>query len=161
MVLISIQCTDFESEKQALAADYLPEGANLTTFYTASDVDLSTLSELTKGVPGKDPLDGDGVRTKRTCVRVREGISRLEEILGDGNSPGDGKGSRGRGRGASSSRGGGDPSPKKQRRPAYRSQFTLKRKRRRRKQPEEGTTSLLCTYYVTCIYITCFECTAE
>lgn len=54
-------------------------------------MDLGTLSELTQSVPGKDSLEGDGVRSKRTCVRVREGISRLEVILGDGTSPGDGK----------------------------------------------------------------------
>ena len=54
-------------------------------------MDLGTLSELTKGVPG---MDDDGGRSKRTCVRVREGISRLEEILGDGSSPGEVKPAR-------------------------------------------------------------------
>ena len=76
-----------ESEKQSRNADYLPEGPNLTAYYTAIDVDLGTLSELTKSVPGKETLEEDGGRSKRTCVRVREGISRLEEILGDGASP--------------------------------------------------------------------------
>ena len=75
-------------------ADFLPEIPNLSTFYTSGDVDLGTLSELTKSVQGKSPLDGDGGRSKRTCVRVREEISRLEEILGEGASPGEGKPAR-------------------------------------------------------------------
>ena len=85
-----------EGEKQsrqqttAANADYLPEGV-MTAYYSAGDVDLGTLSELTQSVPGKAPLDGDGGRSKRRCVRVREEISRLEEILGDSASPGEGK----------------------------------------------------------------------
>ena len=80
-----LQVTDHESERLArLTGDYLPEGPNLSAFYSAGDVDLSTLSELTESVPGKDASRGDGTRSKRTCVRVREGISRLEEILGNG-----------------------------------------------------------------------------
>ena len=83
-----------QTRQQTLATDYLPEGANLATYYTAGDVDLSTLSELTKSVQGKTMTDSDGGRSKRTCVRVREEISRLEEILGDGGSVGDGKPAR-------------------------------------------------------------------
>ena len=82
-----LQPTDVEGERASLVTgDYLPEGPNLSTFYSAVDVDLSTLSELTESVPGKEAQRVDGSRSKRTCVRVREGISRLEEILGNGGS---------------------------------------------------------------------------
>lgn len=132
---------------------------DLATFYASKGgVDLSTLSELTKSVGVSD--DGmDNTRSKRTCVRVREEISKLEEILKDDNS--DAKPSpvskqrsgRGKGRGSTSRaatganksaelEGEGDesvgaPSAKKYKRPAY-SQFTHKR-RKRKKKPEEGT----------------------
>lgn len=98
-----------------------------------------------------------GSRSKRTCVRVREEISKLEEILKD-DTP-DGKSSlsskqkgRGKGRGTSARAsaaveqsadasadglGGVAHSAKKYKRPAY-SQFTHKRRKRKRKAPEEG-----------------------
>ena len=62
-------------------------------------MDLGTLSELTKSVQetkGKNMSDGDtgGLRSKRTCVRVREEISRLEEILDDGHTAADGRGTK-------------------------------------------------------------------
>lgn len=48
--------------------------------YKSQDYDLKTLSELTRSVvPEND--EGKGLRSKRTCVRVREEITRLQELL--------------------------------------------------------------------------------
>lgn len=143
-------------------ADYIPDlPVDLATLYaTKGGVDLGTLSELTNSIK-EDGIDVDlGSRSKRTCVRMREEISRLQEILKDGGSP-ESKPSppakpkaRGKGRassGRTSDAGGAQdssastpsapapaPAPvKKYRRPAY-SQFTHKRRKRRKKQPEEG-----------------------
>lgn len=148
-----------ELEKKAVA-DYIPDlPVDLATLYASKGgVDLGTLSELTKSVKEDGPSDMDidlgGSRSKRTCVRMREEISKLQEILKDNGSP-EVKPSppakpRGRGKGRSSltrraSDAGGyeeytapAPAPvKKYRRPAY-SQFTHKRRKRRRKPPEEG-----------------------
>ncbi len=112
-------------------------------------VDLSILSELTQSVSGDDGLPS---RSKRTCVRVREQISKLQEILDDESdtkpSPG-GAGSKVKGRGTGRVSTGGRTSDvglqessvatsaKKYKRPAY-SQFTHKRRKRKKKSPEEG-----------------------
>lgn len=111
-------------------------------------VDLSILSELTQsvGASGGGELPS---RSKRTCVRVRQQITKLQEILGDEadiRSPGS-TGSKVKGRGTvrppanrSSDTGQSEVisavSPKKYKRPAY-SQFTHKRRKRRKKSPEE------------------------
>ena len=51
---------------------------DLKKYYNPDHVDLKTLSELTQSVePGKD----GGSRSKRTCVRVREEIAKLQELL--------------------------------------------------------------------------------
>ena len=131
-----------------------------TLYATKGGVDLGTLSELTNSVK-EDGLSGQetemGVsRSKRTCVRMREEISKLQEILRDSGSPevkpSPPARSRGRGKGRSSSGrtsdvgGGVQESPstsapsapaRKYRRSGY-SQFTHKRRKRRKKQPEEG-----------------------
>lgn len=136
-----------------MGPDYLPDSPlDLATYYTAKGgLDLSTLSELTNSVPGKGE-DGSISRSKRTCVRVREEISKLQEILQDSEDVKQPAGSRGRGRGgAGRGKGGGgggggrtsDPEAavvKKYRRPAYRSQFTHKRRKKRKKLLEEGRT---------------------
>lgn len=140
-------------------ADYIPDlPVDLATLYaTKGGVDLGTLSELTNSIK-EDGIDIDmgGSRSKRTCVRMREEISKLQEILKDSGSP-EAKPSppakpRARGKGRTSSGRTSDaggvqepatsmpsaPAPvKKYRRPAY-SQFTHKRRKRRKKQPEEG-----------------------
>ena len=138
---------------------------DLASFYASKGgVDLSTLSELTKSVGVSD--DGGTVeptsRSKRTCVRVREEISKLEEILKDdslepASSKPKGVSGRGKGRGAggrSSSGGGGlgrsaetvgedvgtgsvVSSAAKKKKATY-SQFTHKRRKRKRKPPEDG-----------------------
>ena len=101
-----------------------------------------------------------GPRSKRTCVRVREEISKLQEILKDPSEtkpPAVGK-PRGRGRGRSLSADGvalqeaGLPL-KKYRRPAYRSQFTHKRRKRRRKTFEEGTIVCVCVCMCMCVCV--------
>ena len=115
-------------------------------------VDLSILSELTQSVGASGEEDYPS-RSKRTCVRVREQITKLQEILGDEaetRSPGS-TGSKVKGRGTGrvpanrssdvgqqESSGGGGVSPKKYKRPTY-SQFTHKRRKRKKKSPEEGT----------------------
>ena len=95
-------------------------------------------------------------RSKRTCVRVREQITKLQEILGDESetrSPGS-AGSKVKGRGTGrattnrTSDGGqvessGGVTPKKYKRPAY-SQFTHKRRKRKKKSEEEGTCTYAC-----------------
>ena len=131
---------------------------DLATFYASKGgVDLSTLSEITKSVGVSEKLDNS--RSKRTCVRVREEISKLEEIFKDDSTikasvPSKSRGGRGKGRGSSARAssgtsqlidaevacdevGGVVPSVKKYKRPAY-SQFTHKRRKRKRKLPEEG-----------------------
>ena len=101
----------------------------------------------------------EGTRSKRTCVRVRQEISKLQEILNDDTS--DVKlvkpGGRGRGRGSGGPASGGRSSlganrsvefdedadgnslipPTKKKRSSY-SQFTHKRRKRKKKLPEEG-----------------------
>ncbi len=124
-----------EVTKEAVAAnkkssEFVAEGpVDLASFYASKGgVDLSTLSELTKSVGVSDEAGGVETtsRSKRTCVRVREEISKLEEILkddtletkpalsskpkGGGGGGGGGSAGRGKGRGTggrSSSGGGG------------------------------------------------------
>ena len=53
---------------------------DITKYYKSQDYDLKTLSELTRSVvPEND--EGKGSRSKRTCVRVREEITKLQELL--------------------------------------------------------------------------------
>ncbi len=121
-------------------------------------MDLSILSELTKSVGASDVMEK--TRSKRTCVRVREEISKLEEILKDDTTEGKpsavsrtrGGGGRGRGRGLNaraslgtgrivedeSAESGGVLSSVKKAKKATYSQFTHKRRKRKRKAPEEG-----------------------
>ena len=124
------------------------------------------MSELTQSVKhsAEEDAAGSGSRSKRTCVRVREEISKLQEILEDidtedpkaANAVGAKPKGRGRGRGQASGGGVSNevgregsamdagsadlsvPAVRKYRRPAYRSQFTHKRRKKRKKQPEEG-----------------------
>ena len=160
-----------EMDKEALAAakkaaEFSADmPVDLASFYASKGgVDLSTLSELTKSVGvSDDGTDKDtNTRSKRTCVRVREEISKLEEILKDENSdakssqPSKPRAGRGKGRGSSGrsaaaaanksaelagdeldSSGVAAPSAKKYKRPAY-SQFTHKRRKRKKKVPDEG-----------------------
>ena len=119
-------------------------------------VDLSTLSELTRSV-GMSEEGEENTRTKRTCVRVREGISKLQEIFNDDSV--DTKparvGGRGRGRGGAHasaatvnllaevvsdermSCGSGLAPLTKKKRSSY-SQFTHKRRKKRKRSPDEG-----------------------
>ena len=148
--------------------ELIPEGPiDLASFYSnRGGVDLGILSELTQSVKpsGDEETTSGGSRSKRTCVRVREEISKLQEILEDIDTEEPkaanavkaklkGRGSRGRGQ-VSGTGGGSDIGPegsvpdvgsadsgvlvRKYRRPAYRSQFTHKRRKKRKKQPEEG-----------------------
>ena len=107
-----------------------------------------------------------GSRSKRTCVRMREEITKLQEILKDNGSPEvkpsppaktkttstarmSTKARPSSGRTSDVGSGGAQESTtvagsltssapaKKYKRPAY-SQFTHKRRKRRKKQPEEG-----------------------
>lgn len=132
----------------------------LASFYaTKGGVDLGTLSELTRSVQEEVSTDKDSdmMRSKRTCVRVREEISKLQEILKDpseGKFPTAGK-QRGRGRGRGFGAEGRAPQDmgtpvKKYRRPAYRSQFTHKRRKKRRRQMEEGECMDARLYTCTC-----------
>lgn len=158
--------SEHDKDKEAGAAKKASEFAadapvDLATLYASKGgVDLSTLSELTKSVGVSDDGMETTTRSKRTCVRVREEISKLEEILkddtleGKSSLPTKQKGAgRGKGRGASARASavveqpadamsdglaGVAPSAKKYKRPAY-SQFTHKRRKRKRKPPEEGT----------------------
>lgn len=134
---------------------------DLASFYASKGgVDLGTLSELTKSVGVSDD-NMENSRSKRTCVRVREEISKLEEILKDdsvdtkASTSKSRGGGRGRGRGSTTRTSleaanqlgemGADelggvavvPAAKKYKKPAY-SQFTHKRRKRKRKPPEEG-----------------------
>ena len=124
-------------------------------------VDLGTLSELTKSV-GVTDGGMENVRSKRTCVRVREEISKLQDILNDDlmDTKPARAGARGKGRGVSGGGGGrvsiganqsvefvsdgavsdgesGVLQPSKKKRSSY-SQFTHKRRKRKRKTIEEG-----------------------
>ena len=138
-----------------LPTEFVPDApTDLASLYAQSGgVDLDILSELTKSVAGTSDGDLYPSRSKRTCVRVRQEITKLQEILkdnGDSESKPSpvGVGSKGKGRGkgkVSSARnsdaglqdvGGGNSPTRKYKRPAY-SQFTHKRKRKR-KLPEEG-----------------------
>ena len=164
-------CIQAEAEK-GTTADYIPDlPVDLATLYaTKGGVDLGTLSELTKSVKDDDLDIGivGGSRSKRTCVRMREEITKLQEILKDNGSPevkpspparsktmsATKASSKARSSGRTSDVGGGSSGSqesttavaassapvKKYRRPAY-SQFTHKRKKRRKKQPEEGERS--------------------
>lgn len=150
---------DLEGEKALStrkAIDIAPDTpVDLTGFYTTKGVvDLGTLSEITKSVQETAGIEVNATqsRSKRTCVRVREEMHKLREILEDDVKPAPvskPKG-RGRGRGTTSSGKGSDHDtshqevavvPKKYRRPA-RSQFTHKRRKKRKKQPEEGMNVL-------------------
>ena len=126
------------------------------------------MSELTKSV-NDDGLDidigivGGGSRSKRTCVRMREEITKLQEILKDNGAPevkpspparakttsmkasmkarsSSGRTSDVSGQESVTVASSSLAPVKKYRRPAY-SQFTHKRRKRRRKQPEEGEQS--------------------
>ena len=124
-------------------------------------MDLNTLSELTKGV-GATSEGSEGTRSKRTCVRVRQEISKLQEILGEdvaeakpqvksggrnrrsgGGGTAPARSSLGASRPAeldeeeSVSGGSGLLPPAKKKRSSY-SQFTHKRRKRKKKQPEDG-----------------------
>ena len=114
-----------------------------------------------------------GYRSKRTCVRMREEITKLQEILKDNGSPevrpspparsrtttaaraSTKARSSGRTSDVGGSGGGGQESttpvvgtsassaPVKKYRRPAYSQFTHKRRKRRKKQPEEGEQSLI------------------
>jgi len=124
-------------------------------------VDLNTLSELTKSV-GVASEGSEGTRSKRTCVRVRQEISKLQEILGEdgmevkplGKSGGRCRRSGGGATPARPSLGTSRPAaevdeeegmsggsgllpPAKKKRSSY-SQFTHKRRKRKKKQPDDG-----------------------
>ncbi len=153
--------TSAEDSKKTVSTDFAADmPIDLATLYARKGgVDLSTLSELTKSV-GAAEGDGTGSRSKRTCVRVRQEISKLQEILNEDTSsdvkPGKVSGGKSRGRNS----GGGVASrsslgPKvveldddalsgsgllpsaKKKRSTY-SQFTHKRRKRKKKQMEEG-----------------------
>ena len=113
-----------------------------------------------------------GSRSKRTCVRMREEISKLQEILKDNGSPEvkpspparskttsagrtstKARSSSGRMSDAGGGSGGGQEStavtgsltssaPARKYRRPAYSQFTHKRRKKRKKQPEEGEQSL-------------------
>ncbi len=124
---------------------------------------MSILSELTQSVSGDDGLPS---RSKRTCVRVRQQISKLQEILGDEaeakSSPG-GSGSKVKGRGTGRTPTSGRTSDmgqkesstpsvtKKSKRSTY-SQFTNKRRKRKKKSPEDGNLTFV-PYVLTNMYI--------
>lgn len=139
---------------------------DLASFYARKGgVDLGTLSELTKSV-GVADKGAENTRSKRTCVRVREEISKLQDILNEDFM--DAKPARGggRGKGRGSSGGGGRVSNRsvefasddaasggsgavalaKKKRPLY-SQFTRKRRKRKRKTLEEGKVISTCSYF--------------
>ena len=163
-----------ETEK-ATTADYIPDlPVDLATLYaTKGGVDLGTLSELTKSVKDEDLDIGilGGSRSKRTCVRMREEITKLQEILKDNGSPevrpsppakskttsAARASTKARSSGRTSDVGGGSgggqetttaavgssasSAPVKKYRRPAYSQFTHKRRKRRKKQPEEGEQS--------------------
>lgn len=126
-------------------ADISP--VDLTSYYsTQGGVDLETLSELT-GMAGKMEEDFGGLRSKRKCVRVREEMSRLQELLETDTGTGDAKSgaSRGGRGGVGRVRSPSDPfSWKPKTRSSGRSQFTHKRRRRRKQPVEEGRNVCTC-----------------
>lgn len=102
---------------------------------------MDTLSELTSAVGKSDDTSG-GLRSKRKCVRVREEMSRLQEILELDSGVTDSKlvsGSRGgRGRTGRAKLVSDPYSRRPKSRSNVRSQFTHKRRRRRKPPEEEG-----------------------
>ena len=128
--------------RRPLSKDELPiEMVDLASYYSArGGVDLDTLSELTRSVNRSSDEDAIGAyRSKRTCVRVREEMNRLQEIFGDdplslmgGKSGQTGRRSGGRGRGVAV-----DGYGKKSRQSLAQVQ-QASRGRRRKKQSEEG-----------------------
>ena len=116
---------------------------DLASYYsTQGGVDLDILSELTGGAAAKEEEESSGYRSKRKCVRVREEMSRLQEILDtDSDHNAGSKGGRGRGGRAKVP---ADPFSRRPRpRVNTRSQFTHKRRRRRKQPEEEGECALL------------------
>ena len=79
---------------------------DLASYYSVHGVDLQTLSELTGSVIQEEEEDIGTSRSKRTCVRVREEISKLQEMLDTGGGPVKPgiKGQSTRGRGGTSTR---------------------------------------------------------
>lgn len=144
-----------------MAADFAADmPIDLASLYALKGgVDLGTLSELAKSVGVADDGSSECTRSKRTCVRVRQEISKLQEILNDDVSDSKtGKPSgRSRGRGSAGapgrsslganrsvefdddalSSGSGLLPPAKKKRSSY-SQFTHKRRKRKKKQPDDG-----------------------
>ena len=126
--------------RRPLSKDDLPtEMVDLATYYSAQGgVDLDTLSELTRSVNKSSDDDTLGTyRSKRTCVRVREEMNRLQEIFGNDSLLLMGKGGQsgrrsGRGRGAAV-----DAYGKKTRQPLAQVQQTSK-SRGKKRQSEEG-----------------------
>jgi len=80
---------------------------DLASYYSVHGVDLQTLSELTGSVMQEEEDEIGTSRSKRTCVRVREEISKLQEMLdtGGGAVKAGIKGQSVRGRGGTSTRG--------------------------------------------------------
>ena len=120
---------------------------DLASYYSAQGgVDLDTLSELTRSVNRSSDEDAIGTyRSKRTCVRVREEMNRLQEIFGDdplslmgGRGGQTGRRSGGRGRGVAI-----DGYGKKSRQSLGQVQ-QASRGRRRKKQSEEGEGNCQC-----------------
>ena len=164
MTLVSFHLLQSDPEKEGdkhdpnrkTGTEFTPDvPVDLATFYASKGgVDLGTLSELTKSVQEKTGVNVSVTqsRSKRTCVRVREEISKLQEILQEDTIPPQSAARpRGRGRGRVQPSGGDSAGRtsdtgiqevtfpvKKYRRPAYRSQFTHKRRKKKRKPPEEG-----------------------
>lgn len=113
----------------------------------------------------------ENTRSKRTCVRVRQEISKLQEILNDDvvDAKPTRVGGRGKGRGGSSAgsgristganrsielasddavlSGSGLMPPSKKKRSSY-SQFTHKRRKRKRKPPEEGKELFMLNHFL-------------
>lgn len=119
-----VQVTDTTSDRPLDLASY---------YSTQGGVDLDILSELT-GAVSKGEEESSGFRSKRKCVRVREEMSRLQEILDTNPDHTGSKSGRSKG---SKAKVPADPFSRRPRsRLNTRSQFTHKR-RRRRKQPEE------------------------
>lgn len=102
---------------------------DLTKYYESNQVDLNTLSELTRSVG--PPFETGTARSKRRCVRVREEITKLQELLDEEKSkPPVGKGQAKRPTQTKSVIG-------NKRSRSGRSQFTSRRKRKK-KPHEEG-----------------------
>ena len=120
---------------------------DLASYYSVHGVDLQTLSELTGSVIQEEEDDIGTSRSKRTCVRVREEISKLQEMLDTGGGPVKPgiKGQSTRGRGGTSTRGLSgmyNIQAAAQRSRNTRTLSTSQRKRSR-KQSEEGLIHVL------------------